>query len=72
MALKIDKSMAVSDFWENWQHIVAMVESEYDAVKDCEDGFYDLRLELIWDCEDEEEYPGDYKEKEELPTWSKL
>ncbi len=69
MALKIDKSMAVSDFWENWQHIAAMVVSEYEAVKHCEDGRYDLRLELIWDC-DEEAYPGDYEVREVLPAWS--
>jgi len=53
MALTVLKSMDVSDFWECWQHILALVESEYQAVKDAP-GFYDLELRLIWDCE-----PGD-------------
>jgi len=53
MALTIDKSMSISDFLENWQHIAALVESEYEAVKDY-DGSYELHLDLIWDCEEAE------------------
>ena len=54
MALKVEKSMNVSDFWRCWEHVAALVEEEYRAVKDSE-GFYDLKLGLIWDCEDEAE-----------------
>ena len=54
MALTIDKSMNVSDFWQCWEHIVALVEAEYRAVEGMEGG-YELHLELIWDCEDEDE-----------------
>lgn len=56
MALTIEKSMNVSDFWENWALIAALVGSEYEAVKDYPAGFYELRLELIWDCEEAEGY----------------
>jgi len=54
MALEIHKSMDISDFEENWEHIAAMVRAEYEAVEGY-DGFYDLRLELMWDCEEREE-----------------
>ena len=54
MALTVNKSMNIGDFLENWQHIAALVESEYEAVKDYPDGYYDLRLDLIWDCEEDE------------------
>ena len=54
MALSIKKSMEVSNFWESWKLIKALVKDEYGAVKGRE-GFYDLTLELVWDCEDEED-----------------
>jgi hypothetical protein len=50
MALAIDKSMDIADFWECWEHILALVELEYEAVRDGK-GYYDLHLELNWDCE---------------------
>ena len=53
MALKIDKSMNISDFWDNWLLISAMVKAEYEAVEGLQ-GYYELHLDLIWDCEDEE------------------
>lgn len=45
--------MEVKDFRESWLCIAALVEAEYEAVKHLPDGYYDLRLELIWDCEEE-------------------
>ena len=51
MALTVVKSMDVSDFWECWQHIKALVELEYEAVRTDLGGAYDLELKLIWDCE---------------------
>lgn len=53
MALKVEKSMEVKDFRESWSHIKALVEIEYEAVKHFPGGSYDLRLELIWGCEEE-------------------
>jgi len=53
MALTIEKSMNVSDFWRCWEHIVALVEEEYRAVEG-EEGYYKLSLELIWDCDEDE------------------
>jgi len=58
MALTIDKSMDISDFWECLQHITALVESEYKAVEGME-GFYELHLDLVWDCEDGDEVEDD-------------
>ena len=65
MALIVNKSMNVSDFWRCWKHIAALVEEEYDAVKGL-DGLYDLRLELVWDCENEDE---DGELESEDATW---
>jgi len=71
MALEIRKSMDISDFQENWEHIKALVRSEYEAVKGYEGG-YNLCLGLtwdVWDCDEsgeEEEFPRDYKEVEGL------
>jgi len=53
MALTIKKSMDLSSFWVSWELIKALVLDEYDAVKDKEGG-YDLKLEIIWDCLDDE------------------
>ena len=54
MALKIDQSMYIKDFPEFWERIEALVEAEYEAVKDFEGG-YQISLELIWDAEEDEE-----------------
>jgi len=56
MALSVDKSMDIADFWLCWEHVAALVEAEYKAVEGS-DGSYELHLELIWDCEDDEEEP---------------
>lgn len=53
MALIIKKSMDVSNFWESWKLIIGLVADEYNAVKGNE-GFYDLKIEIIWDCLGEE------------------
>lgn len=53
MALEIEKSMDVIDFWYNWEHIMAMVESEYRAVEGLR-GSYFLDLKLVWDVDEEE------------------
>ena len=55
MALTVVKSMDVSDFWECWQHIKALVELEYEAVRTDLGGAYDLELKLIWDCAEAED-----------------
>ena len=53
MALTIKKSMDVSNFWVTWGIISALVKDEYRAVQGME-GFYDLKVEIIWDTEDDE------------------
>ena len=50
MALKISKSMDISDFWRNWELIQQMVAEEYGAVQGMQ-GFYDLELSITWDVE---------------------
>ena len=57
MALTVTKSMEISDFWVCWEHIVALVESEYKSVEGLP-GMYNLHLELVWDCEDGDEVLG--------------
>lgn len=53
MALEVSKSMEIKDFWKCWQHIAALVEEEYHAVEK-RDGYYELSLILLWDCEEED------------------
>jgi len=53
MALTIKKSMNVATFWESWELVQKLVADEYAAVKGIK-GFYDLALDLIWDCEEPE------------------
>ena len=54
MALTLEKSMDISDFWRCWEHVMALVEEEYRAVEE-RVGEYSLSLELIWDCWDDDE-----------------
>lgn len=54
MALELSKSMDISDFWYNWEHIMAMVESEYHAVEGMK-GCYFLDLKLVWDVDEKED-----------------
>jgi len=54
MALTVKKSMEIEDFWANWQLIAEMVKAEYEAVEGLR-GDYELSLELLWDCEEEDD-----------------
>lgn len=54
MALTVEKSMEVADFWECWEHIKAPVEAEYKAVQG-RNGWYEFHLKLIWDCEEDQD-----------------
>lgn len=52
MALIIKKSMEIQNFAEDWEIIKALVASEYEAVEGLQ-GYYEINLELIWDCEED-------------------
>lgn len=52
MALTIKKSMDVATFWQSWRLVTEMVMDEFAAVNG-HTGFYELSLELTWDCEEE-------------------